>query len=210
MRLHFDPATHRYTIDDAEIPSVTQVLPYDYDNFDPYFRDRGAAVHRMIYLHNMGKEEEIYTDPNVLPFLDDESTEGYFRSYLCAPKLMYQNMVLDYKTGGKHPATDLQVAAYQMLVREGVTEEGVSLWKLARGGEMILHETHLFCPTYRYGGTVDYIYLDGQGAIKGMVMYLQKDGTKPKVEEVKDIRKNQQFFLAFLTTWKWRKEKGLL
>lgn len=73
--LDFDPDKHEYRLDGSLVPSVTQVLHAcgmlpDYSRLDPFFRERGSAVHEAIRLDLRGELEEESVDEEVAPYLD--------------------------------------------------------------------------------------------------------------------------------------------
>lgn len=185
--------THTYLLDGVKIPSVTSVLPYNYTGENEYQRDRGSKVHKMIELYNNGELDEDTLDPVLQPYLE---------SYKLADKLEFDDLIIDYKSGSKHPCTGLQLAGYTELVK-------VNKNKI----DVIGHEIKLYHPTYRYAGTIDYVHLT-QGIdhkMKVFALYLQADGSKGKYEDhSKELRKNTGIFLSHLTAYKWQKEKGLI
>lgn len=65
MSLHFDEATHTYTVDGKRLPSVTEVTrfcAYDYRSAQPWLAAatarRGGAVHEACALMDYGEEPE--------------------------------------------------------------------------------------------------------------------------------------------------------
>lgn len=66
----FDPDKHIYTLDGRAIPSVTQVLPYNYSYHSEYARQRGIYVHTMIELYNQDNLNEESLDKELQPFLN--------------------------------------------------------------------------------------------------------------------------------------------
>lgn len=75
MTLHFDTATHTYTVDGVVVPSVTQVLAplYDFSKIAPdvleVARQKGVAVHHMIELDCAGDLDEEGLPDWMLPAL---------------------------------------------------------------------------------------------------------------------------------------------
>lgn len=75
----FDEAEHIYLVDGVEVPSVTTILQplasRAYASVNPsvleYARNRGAAVHEALEMHDLGGELEVTPE-----------TEGYIRAYL--------------------------------------------------------------------------------------------------------------------------------
>lgn len=71
----FDPERHEYRLDGELVPSVTQVLHHcgmlpNYNVLDPFYRDRGVAVHAAIHLDLRGELDEESVDEEVAPYLD--------------------------------------------------------------------------------------------------------------------------------------------
>lgn len=73
--LAFDADKHEYRLDGEPVPSVTQalhgagMLP-DYSRLDPFYRERGSAVHAAIHLDLRGELDEESVDEEVAPYLD--------------------------------------------------------------------------------------------------------------------------------------------
>lgn len=189
----FDEASHTYTLDAIQIPSVTSVLPYNYNCDTEYQRDRGLKVHKAIELFNKGVLDEGSLDPVIASYLE---------SYKFTPKPKGKNIIVDYKAGSPYPCTELQLAGYAELLR--ANRDRLPFREF--------HELKLYHPTYLYAGTIDYIrFEDADASIALYALYLQADGGMGiYVDYSKNLRKNISIFLSFLTTWKWRKEKGLL
>jgi hypothetical protein len=75
VNLTFDADAHVYCLDGEAVPSVTQalhgagLLP-DYSKLDPFYRERGRAVHEAIALDLRRELDEESVDEEVAPFLD--------------------------------------------------------------------------------------------------------------------------------------------
>lgn len=77
MKITFDEAAHRYTVDGVEIPSVTEVcrfLSYDQKSDRPWLAkvaaDRGTRIHAACAAIDYGEEPE-----------EDEEISGYLKAY---------------------------------------------------------------------------------------------------------------------------------
>lgn len=186
----FDPDKHIYTLDGKVIPSVTQVLPYNYGNNAEYARQRGIYVHTMIELFNKQDLDEDNLDPELQPFLDA------YKRFLVEGKM---EGIIDIKSGQPHPCTPLQLVAYKLLYEEGVCVEEDCL-------KLPVFEVKMYHPTYRYAGTIDIVAIGHQI----QALYLQRGGTYKLEDHTKDYRKNKNIFLSFLVSYQWKVEKGLL
>ncbi len=201
LKFEFLEDTHTYTLDGVVIPSVTQVLPYNYGNNAEYARQKGIYVHDMLDLYGRGNLDEESLDPIL---------KDYLESYKLITNLRSGNVIADWKTGIKHPANALQLAGYHLLVTEGVTGAGDNLVALSRAGAFQGQEVRLYHPIYRFAGTIDYVYLSGEGTIALKAIYLKGNGKFPPQDDfTKDYRQNKNIFLSFLISFQWRQEKGL-
>jgi hypothetical protein len=144
MMITFDPDTHTYTIDGQQVPSVTGILAdigfIDSQWFTDYARERGKLVHRIIHWHITGELDEDTIDPVL---------RGYFNAWLAFEKdtgfvstateeplgseiyrfagtpdyvgtMNGSEVLIDAKTGAAYPATQLQTAAYEILLNRKV------------------------------------------------------------------------------------------
>lgn len=192
--LKFIEDTHTYLLDGVKIPSVTSVLPYNYTGDYEYQRDRGSKVHKMIELYSNGVLDEDELDPVLKPYLE---------SFKLSDKPVFDSLVIDYKTGQKHPCTEIQLAGYVELARVNR--------KILK--DSVHNEIQLYHPTYRYAGTIDYVALMSEldYKTKAFALYLQADGSKGKYEDhSKDLTRNIGIFLSHVTCHKWQREKGLI
>jgi RecB family exonuclease len=141
--LHFDEATHTYTVDGVEYPSVTTILKDVglIDTSGPWYtdwhRDRGTQVHKALELFDDGDLDEESLDDEIRPYLDAWDrflTETrcemmYLERRVVDPELKFAGTidrivywlcawwVLDIKTGPHEPWHALQTAAYARLAR---------------------------------------------------------------------------------------------
>ena len=192
----FRPETHEYFINGTCVPSVTQVLPYNfYGNESENKRLIGQYVHRMIELHDCNNLDEDTLHPVL---------RGYLKSYKLLTDFKEENVICDYKTGVRHPCNELQLAGYYILVTGGVAGDG----NIVPG---TYNELSLYHPIYLFGGTIDYLHYETAGkTIQIKAIYLKEDGSIPQIEDyTKGLRRSTQVFLSFLTCYKWRKEKNI-
>jgi len=192
----YKPETHEYFINGARVPSVTQVLPYNfYGNESESKRLIGQYVHRMIELHDCNNLDEDTLHPVL---------RGYLKSYKLLTDFKEENVICDYKTGVRHPCVELQLAGYYILVTEGVTGNG----NIVPG---TYNELSLFHPIYLFAGTIDYLHYEtAEKTTQIKAIYLKEDGSMPQIEDyTKDLGRSTQIFLSFLTCYKWRKEKNI-
>jgi len=139
--LTFDPEKHEYRSGGVRVPSVTQILHaegfIDTTWFTEHGRDRGRYVHKIIHWYITGDLDEDTIDPALRPYLDawlrftkdigfvSEVVEKPFvsESYRFAGTpdhvgaLNGHNAVLDVKTGAIQPWTALQLAGYEILIK---------------------------------------------------------------------------------------------
>lgn len=188
--IHFDEASHTYTVDGKPYASVTQVIAGAglYGDavkfFDDYSRDRGRIVHKAIELHIQGDLDPATVDPALAGFYQAyqnfEKDTGFYPGYL--EHVLYSDAlrvagrvdmigplndaaaIIDLKTSATpSPATGIQLAAYQEL----------------------------------YGGHLS----------KRFALHLGADG-KYRLVEYKD-RNDRAVFLAAVTLHNWRKANGI-
>ena len=195
----YKPETHEYFINGARVPSVTQVLPYNfYGNESENKRLIGQYVHRMIELHDCNNLDEDTLHPVL---------RGYLKSYKLLTDFKEENVICDYKTGVRHPCVELQLAGYYILVTGGVAKDG----KIVPGTHGTYNELSLFHPIYLFAGTIDYLHYEtAEKTTQIKAIYLKEDGSMPQIEDyTKGLRRSTQVFLSFLTCYKWREEKGV-
>ena len=195
----FRPEKHEYFINGACVPSVTQVLPYNfYGNESESKRLIGQYVHRMIELHDCNNLDEDTLHPVL---------RGYLKSYKLLTDFKEENVICDYKTGVRHPCVELQLAGYYILVTGGVAKDG----KIVPGTHGTYNELSLFHPIYLFAGTIDYLHYEtAEKTTQIKAIYLKEDGSMPQIEDyTKDLGRSTQIFLSFLTCYKWRKEKNI-
>lgn len=144
MILTFDADKHEYRLGGVKIPSVTQIIADaglygDTSHFTEYSRDRGSFVHKAIQLHLSGELDEDTLDPVIVSYLEVwkkfEVEAGYVsdecEAMLADAIYRYAGTVdhighlnghfciIDVKTGGATPATGIQLAGYENLLKVG-------------------------------------------------------------------------------------------
>jgi len=188
---------HIYKLNGTVIPSCTSVLPYFYHGNNEDAMTKGSYVHQMIELEAKGILDEETLHPDLKPYLE---------AYRLFRKQHELHGIYDIKSGSPHPCVELQLAGYSLLVNEnGDKFEGDLL-------QAPVFEQRLYSPIYRFAGTPDIVALESIPCLnlKLYAVYLKSTG-KYSLEKVRgNLRHNQQMFLAFLQTHKWRLSHGLL
>jgi hypothetical protein len=136
--LAYTDADHTYRLDGVVLPSVTHTLeaagiipPY---NGDPWFGDRGTAVHTATWLDDQGLLDEATVDPRIVGHV--EAWRRYRRDsgftpvggeapmahplyrYAGTPDRWDAHLLIDIKTGKDAPWHILQRAAYRELLKQ--------------------------------------------------------------------------------------------
>lgn len=143
----FEKESHKYFFGDQELPSVTRVLIgaglIDTQWYTEVGRARGSAIHIACQFDDEGDLDEETLDPAVAPYLEAwrafrkdtgfEPTEteqpsfDAIRGYAGTPDRIgrrgNKKSVVDIKSGGKHPAYQIQLAAYANLQLEPMSYE---------------------------------------------------------------------------------------
>ncbi len=191
----FAEDTHTYTLDGVVLPSITTVLPYSSYGDNTEAMERGKAVHRACYLANIGKSDiEIMTDTELAIWFQNDNFENYlwaYRDFLDSGSI---EGCIDIKSGSPHPTTPLQLAAQNLLVKEAILEIKIPIF-----------ETPLYHQTYKFAGTPDIV----TNVDRVYALYLKDNGKFKLEDHTKDLRKNTQIFLSFLTCHRWQKEHNL-
>lgn len=138
MSLTFDAATHTYLLDGKPIPSVTRLIADPSFVCDPWYLERGTAVHKAIELLVQGDLDEGALDPRLLPYLEGfkafmadvkpqiiaSERRVFSRRYWYAGTVDLvvhvgtQEWVVDVKTGSVPPWADMQLEAYRQAIFE--------------------------------------------------------------------------------------------
>lgn len=154
----FDAERHRYLLDDQELPFVTGILTRtgflaDHARTDPFYAERGQAVHQAIHLALVDQLDETTVDPeHVRPYLERArylartldlepilleaplytSSEAPFAGTLDffgrAGALGGAYVLLDWKTGQHERGHELQVVGgYRRLLVNSALHQRVPL-----------------------------------------------------------------------------------
>lgn len=152
--LEFNEELHEYRVDGVVVPSVTTIiaaagLQPDMSWIDPFYLERGTAVHKATELVDLGTLDWDTIDGNVAPYLasyqkfcDDMGTDyevldvemrAYNPHYRYAgtidrvARFRGQVAVVDLKCGAKLACHALQLSAYRELVPEASLRLGLHL-----------------------------------------------------------------------------------
>lgn len=151
----FDEATHVYSMmpGSRHVPSVTQVLETtgmapDLSFLDPYYRERGRAIHTAMALELMGKLDESTLDERIVPFIERgrrwleqlEVTPLVVEHRWCHTVLEYGGtldlfcdskvglLFIDWKSTMFDPAYEIQLAGgYEPLLIEAAEHGAVGI-----------------------------------------------------------------------------------
>ena len=191
--LNFDEATHTYTVDGQDYPSITTVIEaaglvnYDMLPADDlkFYQDRGTALHQAAWYDDEGDLDDRTVDPEVKPRLEAwrklrremqftvllsearrfDRTYGYAGTPDRLVKLPNgERGVIELKSGPLQPAVRIQTAAQANLLEP-------------QGGRLRRFAAHLKA--------------DGSYSVKEF--------------PVSEMRTDLSVFLCALTVFKWRK-----
>lgn len=141
---HFERDGHRYTLPGiGEVPSVTTVLSAegllpDYSGLDPWYAERGTAIHEALALHYRGDLDWTSLHPEIIDFvyrgvdfgerwgLDPIAVElrmgDPVRGYAGTCDGLFRSnkldclLIPDWKTLSAEPGHKIQVVAYRALL----------------------------------------------------------------------------------------------
>jgi len=137
--LAYDDASHTYRVNGVVVLSVTQTLeaagiipPY---TGDPWYGDRGTAVHAATWLDDQGLLDEGTVDPQIAGHLaawrkfrresgfvpiggETPLHHPLHGHYAGTPDRWDDSLLVDIKTGGEYPWHTLQRAAYRELLKQ--------------------------------------------------------------------------------------------
>lgn len=135
-KLTFNPKTHSYFVDDKRVPGVSEILKTiglskSYVGVDPFYKERGIAVHRAIELYLQNNLDESSIDPILKPFFAGflKYWEKYGTQPIAIEKMLYSPLygfagtldlvahkILDWKCSKSHdPVAEIQGMLYQQL-----------------------------------------------------------------------------------------------
>ncbi len=145
--LTFDPEKHIYYWKGKPVPGVSEILKEtgqakDWSAVDPFYRDRGSAVHKAIELWVKGELDETSLDPVIVPYFEQfkawtlkENVAGVLLSensfyseemnFAGTIDLIANQCIWDVKCSKKLDKASewqyrLQGAAYRTLVKENM------------------------------------------------------------------------------------------
>lgn len=150
MELRFVPEEHRYFLGDKELPSVSRILkavfPKEFERvIDPWYAERGTAVHEATRLHDQGVLDETTVDQEVMPYLSayrkflsetgfkpihiESSLSSEIHGFAGTPDrvgdLNGRRVLIDLKSGGPQWWHKYQLAGYAVLCQEVYREEHI-------------------------------------------------------------------------------------
>ena len=145
MQINFTESTHTYWVERGDlkekVPSVSTIignileLDKAYKNIDPFYANRGTAVHKAIELHIADNLDEESLDDEVIPFFNAykkfsnltkfdplESERKVFSEELWVAgtldligEIQNKRVLIDIKTGQKQKWHQIQTAGYALL-----------------------------------------------------------------------------------------------
>lgn len=163
--LEFVASSHRYYLDDRELPGVTSILKDAGLIDDTWFTDearlRGTYVHAATHYLDDGDLAEESVDPRLAGYLEayrrflavTRPTWELREHRVCDPIFGYAGtldrvgvlgstgakVILDIKTGGLPPSVGLQLAAYRRCLTNPYVYKRVAL-QLKADGSFSLHD----------------------------------------------------------------------
>lgn len=183
--IEFEEATHTYRVDGQILPSVTQVMqtmglvrPY---TGDPWYGERGTAIHKACELHDAGTLDFDSLDPRIV---------GFVEAYV---KFMGESgMEFEYiESRFHHPS-------YRFC---GCIDRAVPLVDLKSTSSACELQLVLYSELLRVSG-ID----PGQ---TGYFLHLREDGSY-RLAPYKYNRRDTGVALSAVTLFHWRKEHNLL
>lgn len=184
-QIEFDEPSHTYRLDGKILPSVSQVLkagnlmPEFYKTLDPWYAQRGTAVHLACHLSDIGELDFATVDPQISEFWD---------------------AWLKFKQ-----EFDVKVLESEVIVHDkefaGTFDKIVKMF----GAVWLLD---LKCSTFQSFHSVQtmaYAQLKGDTTLKRGSVHLKKDGTfafKPHEQRAEDLRRWEEA----KTAWRNAKE----
>lgn len=143
LLIEFDEEKHVYRVGGKKVPAVSDILKSigiskDFTMVDPFYRDRGIAVHKAIEFYLEGDLDESQLDSVCVPYIDgfkkwwgerpynmglSKELRLYSQKYNFAGTLDLvlwdDGKIVDYKCSkSPDPASELQGVLYQQLVLE--------------------------------------------------------------------------------------------
>lgn len=206
MSLQFDAESHIYRVNGVVYPSVTQILSGmgllpDYSKLDPFYRERGTAVHACIKMRLLGEEIDwdfegadevrprfdrfLWFDEeyDLKPYVIEEPLHSRY-GYAGTPDLVAFSgkldklVFVDWKGDAREKGQDLQIEAYAQLVSEDTKR---LLDPVNNSGSKTNVST---CPAY--------------------IVTLGGNGPRPGIHQVNRSVHNRELFLAAVAVYNWR------
>ena len=187
----FNEEDHSYWIGERRIPSVTGILRdaglLNYHGSSDYHMDRGTYVHRATTMIDKGTLDWDGLDDTLRPYCEayQRSIDDVKREIILSEKPMY------------HPNYYYAGTPDRVMKRNGLT----TLIDIKSGSPHPATALQIAA----YAELIRATYVEGIYISKAFVLYLRDDGTY-RLDEVKDLKRNLQIFLAALTVVRWREE----
>lgn len=201
--LQFEPATHRYTLDGRNLPSVTSVLSdccmVDYQWAQTQHAARGTATHELCAeIALLERPESQFEWDGTCNRADGI---GYGRSYQAF--LRHTGMVVD---------PDLIEFPVASLVMQYAGTVDQVLW---RQQERVLVDLKSGEPQdaaalQLAGYRIALKEWKGISVQASYCLWLNKDGKFPKVVEPKDPLADERIWMSLMEVWHWRRAHGVL
>ena len=188
----FVESDHSYWLGERRLPSVTGILKdaglLNYHGSSTYHMDRGSMVHKATEMIDRGTLDWSSLDPVLMPYCEAYAkfcSSVNMDTLLLSEKPMYHPQHLYAGT----PDRIVKMNGFTSLIdiKSGATHPATTLqvggyWDLVTAQEdLVIHIS------------------------KAFVLYLRDDGTY-RLNEVTDLRRNLQIFLAALSIVRWKEE----
>lgn len=193
-QLRFDDVAHEYWLGDRRLPNVTSVLQAEnftpsHEWVDPWYLERGAAIHRATELYDKGVLDEGSVDPRIRGYVES------YKKFLHTPYAGIELRLCDPIAGYAGTLDRLTVDGVLIDIKSGTAQawhvfQLGGYFGLCKGGS---------------GGVVTPI-------VQAHSLLLQKDGSPPKVGRVytlADLIDARQTFLCALRVHNAKSQMGL-
>lgn len=185
--IEFDAATHTYTVNGEEWPSVTTIIREaglcDTTGWNEFVATRGTHVHEACRLVDCGD-------------LDDEVLDPRLRGYVAAWRKFAE-------------AAQWKPERAEVVVASSAGRYAGTLDRIGEaGGKRLMLDIKTGSPQPWHGiQLAAYMQCDGMYIMPRMGVYLRADGTY-STKSYKDIN-DRHIFNAAVSLWHWKKEHGL-
>ena len=187
--LIFREIDHSFWIKDRRLPSVTAILKHFIPRFqcDPWYLERGTAVHKATELYDLGTLDPDSVDPQI---------EGYVQAWI------------KYREDYQFEPSSIELKAYHpvylyagIIDRLGVSRYGNTLLDIKSGEPTKSDKLQIA------GG-----YLGMMDAAICYPLYLHEDGTytPPRAYSHKEIREAKNAWLSMVTTFNYLLREGII